>query len=85
MKLTITQTATTEVTSKVNVEDLKVVRTNSKDIDSTNVVIYYNENEIGHGHINNRSNWAHVSLNEDNQDLEDYLVNGIEHRLINIV
>lgn len=85
MTLTITQTVTTEVTSKVKVEDLKVVRTNSRDIDSTNLVIYYNENEIGHGHINNRSNFAHISLDEENQDLEDYLVDGIENRTINLV
>lgn len=85
MTLTITQTVTSKVTSKVNVEELKVVRTNEKSIDSTNVVIIYYNEEIGHGHINNRSNWAHVSLNEDNQDLEDYLVKSIENRLINIV
>lgn len=78
MKLTITQTVTTEV----NVKNLKVVRTNAKDIDSTNLVIYYNDVEIGSGHLNNRTNWAHISLNVDNQELEDFLVNGIENRTI---
>jgi len=83
MEITITKTVTEKV--EINVKDLKVVRTNSRDIDSTNLVIYYNQNEIGHGHINNRSNWAHISLDEENQDLEDYLVDGIENRTINIV
>jgi hypothetical protein len=84
MEITITQTVTTEVTSTVNVENLKVLRTNSRDIDSTNLIIYYNDVEIGNGHLNNRTNYAHISLNLDNQELEDYLVEAIENRTIYI-
>jgi len=82
MTLTITKTVT--VQEKVNFKNLKVVRTNSKDIDSTNLEVFYNEEEIGHGHLNNRTNFAHITLNEYNQDLEDYLVDGIENRTISL-
>ena len=82
MTLTIEKTVTVE--EKVNLENLKVLRTNSKDIDSTNLEIYYNDVEIGYGHLNNRTNFAHITLNEDNQDLEDYLVDGIENRDISL-
>lgn len=84
MTLTITKTVTVEEKVNVKVEDLKVVRTNSRDIDSTNLEIYYEEEEIGYGHLNNRTNFAHITLNEDNQDLEDYLVEGIENRTISL-
>ena len=78
MTITIEKTVTVE--EKVNFENLRVVKTNSKDIDSTNLEIYYNDVEIGYGHLNNRTNFAHITLNEYNQDLEDYLVDGIENR-----
>lgn len=83
MKTTITRTVTETV--EIDVQKLAVVRTNSRDIDSTNLVIYYNDAEIGHGHMNDRTNWAHITLNEDNQELEDYLVDAIENRTINLV
>ena len=82
MKTTITKTVTEDV--EIDVRNLKVIRTTSRDIDSTNILIHYGDYEIGHGHINNRTNWAHVTLNEDNQELEDYLVDIIENRAINI-
>lgn len=82
MKITITKQVTESV--DVNLNNLKVVRTNSRDIDSTNLVIYYNDVEIGTGHINNRTNFAHITLNEDNQELEDYLVEAIENRTIDL-
>jgi hypothetical protein len=82
MKIEITKTVTEVI--EVNTDNLKVIRTKSRDIDSTNIVIYYNEEEIGSGHINNRSNWAHITLEKDNQELEDYLVESIENRTINI-
>ena len=78
MTITIEKTVTVE--EKVNFENLRVVKTNSKEIDSTNLEIYYNDVEIGYGHLNNRTNFAHITLNEYNQDLEDYLVDGIENR-----
>ena len=88
MKLTITKTVTVE--ERVNVKDLKVVRTNSRDIDSTNLEIYYEEKEIGYGHLNNRTNLAHITINEgllieeDECELIDYLVDGIENRTISL-
>jgi len=82
MKITITKKARVE--EKVNLENLKVLRTNSKDIDSTNLEIFYNEIEIGYGHLNNRTNFAHITLDEYNEDLEEYLVCGIENRNISI-
>jgi len=81
MKITIIKA----VTSKVNVEDLKVVKTNSRNVDSVNLVIYYDNVEIGNGHFNKKTNWAHISLDEENQDLEDYLVSGIEKKRIKII
>ena len=82
MKITITKKARVE--EKVNLENLKVLRTNSKDIDSTNLEIFYNEIEIGYGHLNNRTNFAHITLDEYNEDLEEYLVCGIENRNISL-
>ena len=88
MKITITKTV--KVEGELNFENLKVVRANAKDIDSTNLKIYHNDDEIGYGHLNNRTNFAHVTINEnllkeeDECDLIDYLVDGIEHRSINI-
>jgi len=88
MNLTITKTVTVE--EKVNLRNLKVVRTNSRDVDSTNLEIYYNEKEIGYGHLNNRTNFAHITINEgllieeDECELIDYLVDGIENRTINL-
>jgi hypothetical protein len=83
MKITVTKTVT--VKENVNTENLKVVITGSRDIDSINLELFYNDIEIGYGHLNNRTNFAHITLNEDNQELEDYLVNSIENRTINLI
>ena len=86
MKITITKTVTLK--EDVNFENLKVVRTNAKDVDSVNIEIYYNEEAIGYGHLNNRTNFAHITINEnlleeeDECELIDYLVDGIENRTI---
>ena len=88
MTITITKTVTVE--EEVNFENLKVIRTNSRDIDSTNLEIFHNEEEIGYGHLNNRTNFAHITINEDlfkeedECDLIDFLVDGIEARTITI-
>lgn len=82
MELTITKTVTERV--EIDVKNLKVIRTTSRDIDSTNILIHYGDIGIGCGHINNRTNLAHITLNEDDQELEDYLVDAIENRTINI-
>ena len=77
-------TKTITVEESVNPEKLNVVRTGEMDIDSTKLEIFYNEHEIGHGHLNNRTNFAHITLNDDNQDLEDFLVDAIENRTIDL-
>ena len=99
MKITITKTV--KITSEVKLENLKVVKTNSRDVESTNLEIYYNDQEIGYGHMNNVltgysyddhhvANFAHVTINkgllieEDECDLIDYLVDGIENKTIYI-
>ncbi len=87
MRITINKTVKSQ--EELNFKNLKVVRTNSKDIDSTNLEIFHKEQEIGYGQLNNRTNFAHVTINEDlfNQENEselvDYLVDGIENRTIN--
>ena len=74
----------------MNFDNLKVTLTTSRDVDSTNLEIHYNDEEIGYGHLNNRTNFAHVTINEgllpeENEcDLIDYLVDGIEARTINL-
>ena len=88
MEFKVTKTVTVE--EKINLENLRVLMTNSKDIDSTNFEVYNEEIEIAHGHLNNRTNWAHVTLSDelenqtDSHLLEDYLVTSIEARTITI-
>lgn len=67
-----------------NIENLKVVVANSRDIDSNNLEVFYNEIQIGSGHLNNRTNMAHIYLNADNPVLEYYLTDGIEKRSITL-
>lgn len=90
--MTITKTKTIKVKTeeKLNLNNISVVRANSRDIDSINLDVYYNNEEIGYGHLNNRTNFAHITINdnllneEDECDLVDYLVDGIEHRTIEL-
>lgn len=88
MKFKVTKTVTVE--EKINLEKLRVLMTNSRDIDSINLDVYYDNEEIGYGHLNNRTNFAHITINEnllneeDECDLIDYLVDGIEQRTITI-
>jgi hypothetical protein len=73
-----------QLTEEVNVKKLSVNMGNSRDIDSRNLVAYYDGETIGYGHLNNRTNMAHITLDEPNDELEDIIVNGIENRTINI-
>jgi hypothetical protein len=90
--MTITRTKTIEVKTeeKLNLNNIQVVRSNSRDIDSINLDVYYNLEEIGYGHLNNKTNFAHITINEnllnekDECDLIDYLVDGIENRTIEL-
>jgi|LakMenE01Jun11ns_1017448.scaffolds.fasta_scaffold9818684_4 hypothetical protein len=73
-----------QLTEEINVKKLSVNMGNSRDIDSRNLVVYYDGEIIGYGHLNNRTNMAHITLDEPNDELEDIIVNGIENRTINI-
>lgn len=84
-KIDIIITRTITEVEELNTEDLRVLTTSQRDCDSVNLDVYYNDIEIGYGHLNNKSNMAHITLNfEDNQELIDYLVEGIENRTIDI-
>lgn len=90
--MTITRTKTIEVKTeeKLNLNNIQVIRSNSRDIDSINLDVYYNLEEIGYGHLNNKTNFAYITINEnllnekDECDLIDYLVDGIENRTIEL-
>ena len=82
MKVTVRELREVELT--VNKELIKVSDSGMRDNDSMRLTILYDDYEIGHGHLNLKTNFAHITLNEDNQEMEDYLVNGIEERLISI-
>jgi hypothetical protein len=69
---------------EVDLKKLSVVITSSRDVESNNLDVMYDGDEIGYGHLNNRTNMAHITLNEPNDELEDIIVNGIENRSINI-
>jgi len=73
-----------QLTEEVNVKKLSVNMGKARDIDSQNLVVYYDGEIIGYGHLNNRTNMAHITLDEPNDELEDIIVNGIENRTINI-
>ena len=73
-----------KLTEEFNVKKLSVNMGKVRDIDSQNLDIYYDGEAIGYGHLNNRTNMAHITLNDPNDELEDIIVNGIENRSINI-
>ncbi len=89
MEIVITKTI--EVKEKLDLNKIQVVKSNSKGVDSINLDIYYNLQVIGWGHLNNKTNFAHIYINdnllsEKNQcELVDYLINGIENRTIELI
>ena len=84
MKITLSKTQTVLVSEELNLESLIVYKGGSKDIDSNSLEIWYKGKAIGYGHINNKTNFAHITLDEENEELEDYLVEGIENRTIEL-
>jgi len=83
MKITFTKIV--NHTEKVDTKQLAIVMSRARDVDSTSFHVMYKGHVVGDGHLNNRSNMAHVSLNHDTaQDLEGYLVKAIEERSIEI-
>lgn len=83
-------TETVKIKNELNLNLLNVVRTNARDVDSTNLDVHYKGVQIGYGHLNNKTNFAHITIDEgllnevDECDLIDYLVDGIESRSINL-
>tara|TARA_R110000744_G_scaffold40521_1_gene91942 strand:- start:1946 stop:2170 length:225 start_codon:yes stop_codon:yes gene_type:complete len=71
-------TVTMEVTIAVKKELIDIQISEKRDIDSNYFIVYYNEIEIGSGHFNYTTNWAHVNLINENEDLERYIVNILE-------
>ena len=77
---------------------LKVIHMGSRDIESYKLVVKYEDDEIAYGHINNRTNTAHITIADGVGDryvdfvgnptdvdyLQSVLVENIESRKINI-
>ena len=70
---------------EVQKELIDVQKTGIRDVDSVYIDIYYDEEQIGHGHYNQTTNRAHIILENDNYELEDFLVNGIGDGSLGIV
>jgi hypothetical protein len=81
MKIQITKTVTVLV--GVDVDKLNIVMGGMRDVESTNFEVYYDMIEVAFGHLNLRSNMAHVSMIENTTDesgeFEAFLVNAIEN------
>ncbi|MFK5882874.1 MAG: hypothetical protein QM489_00885 [Candidatus Izemoplasma sp.] len=82
LNLATQETIVSTINVEINPSDLSYSVGSNKDIDSNNITLFYQKDEIGSGHLNNRTNWAHISLDVENPDLEDYFVEGIEGRTI---
>lgn len=87
MKFKIETTVSTTVETTVSTKDLIVSMGNMRDTDSKSFDIYTKDYEvlIATGSLNLKSNWAHVCMEveDDNGELEDYLVEAIEEKTIN--
>ena len=91
---TIKITKTVTVEEKLNFKNIIVVDSGSRDINSIGLEVYYMDSEthrrenIGFGSYNRKTNFAHITLNEENEvniDLEQYIVDSIENRTILIL
>lgn len=82
MKILITKTV--QELEKVDTNHLNVYSSGSSDVESINIVVNYKGNEIANGKKNFIHNWVHLTMDTDNQDLEDYLVEGLENGTIKI-
>jgi hypothetical protein len=80
------------IEEQIKKSEIKVIRMGARDVDSTNLKITYKDTEIGYGHLNNVSNMAHITINDnqpiylfsedDKCDLIEFLVDGIENRTL---
>lgn len=85
MKIEITKTV--RVTERLDVGQLIVSSMGDRDTSSIHLNVSYKDKEIAYGHLNYKSNMAHIEMTYDseyNQDLEDFLVEGIENRCLTI-
>jgi len=88
MRIAIEKTVVEYV--QLNLKNLRVFRTGARDMDSTNLEIHYDGFEYGiaYGHLNNRTNTAHITISDglmnevDESELIDYIVEGIENRIL---
>ena len=63
---------------------INVVKTNMKDCDSFNIEVFNDEKLIATGSYNVRTNWAHITTNDDDSLVEDQIVEAIENRVVEI-
>tara|TARA_R110000822_G_scaffold161_1_gene706 strand:- start:14213 stop:14419 length:207 start_codon:yes stop_codon:yes gene_type:complete len=66
------------------INTITVVSIGERDADSTKLLIKQYGVEIGHGHINNRTNFAHITLNNQDDDLHNRVALAIERGSITI-
>jgi hypothetical protein len=83
MEITKTVTETVTMDSK----NLIVSKGSMIDTDSVSITVFTKdfETEVASGTLNIKTNWAHLTLDVEDEDgeLEDYLVDAIEGRTIN--
>ena len=66
------------------INTITAISIDSKDSDNTNLTLHKDGIQIGHGHINNRTNFAHITLNNQDDDLQDRIALAIERGSITI-
>ena len=66
------------------INTITAISIDSKDSDNTNLTLHKDGVQIGHGHINNRTNYAHITLNNQDDDLQDRIALAIERGSITI-
>lgn len=84
MEITIKKTVEIYVKEELDANELKVVLGFWRDVDSQKFNVYYKGVEIASGHLNTKTNFAHVTMKKYDAEIEDYLVDGIENRTINL-
>jgi hypothetical protein len=86
----IKTTKTIQVNENLNLNELKIYKGSSRDVNSFRVEINYKDKLIGEGHVNYVSNFAHITIQEglmnikSECDLIDYLVDGLENKTIQL-
>lgn len=85
MKITITKTQEVKTEINLNPHNFTLSWGTQRDTDSTYFAVCYKGEEIATGHLNNRTNFAHLTMNEgneENEELENYLTAAIENRTL---